>query len=94
MTIREFIIETEIRYYEDRVKRLCDMGAPKVIIDATEFQLDMLKAGKLKVGGAIEKLESEFTGCIKRTGRGGKTYLEFTDGTRYFPNAKYGRFVA
>ena len=31
--------------------------------------------------------------AAERTGRGGKIYLEFDNGVRYFPTAKYGRFI-
>lgn len=94
MTIKQFIIENEVAIAKDRLAKLKAMGAPLVIINSQQKAVSDLEAGVLIIGGAVEKLDFEYTGFVVKTGNGGKKYIEFADGTRYFPNAKYGRYIA
>ena len=94
MTIREFIINNEIKSFEERLSKLEEMSAPAIIIDSQRKAVDDLRNGVLKIGGAVEKLDNEMIGFEIKKGNGGKPYVEFADGTRYFPQAKYGRYIA
>lgn len=94
MTIKEIVLEIEIKSGAYRAEKLEELKAPQVMIDALKANVEDMKAGNLKVGGAVEKLDNEVDGYEIKKGRGGKQYIEFSDGTRYFPEAKYGRYIS
>ena len=93
MTVKELIISKEILAQKTRLEQLEKMNAPAVIISSITNLIAELENGDIKIGGATEKLDNEVTEYTVKTGRGGKQYIEFTDGTKYFPNAKYGRYI-
>jgi hypothetical protein len=93
MTIKDFIIEKETKMVKERLEQLEKFGAPTIIIEKTKEVLEQLENGELKVGGDKSLLESEFIQCVVKKGRGGKVYLEFDNVIKYFPEAKYGRYI-
>lgn len=92
-TVAEMIIAVELPAMEERLEKLVEFGAPDVIIEGQKKAVEAMRNGELKVGGAKEKLNNIVTGFEIRKGNGGKQYMLFSDGTMYFPRAKYGRFV-
>ncbi len=93
-TIKEWIVRNELKGAEERLEKLKKIEAPDIVIEGRQKELEELRAGKLKIAGKLEKLENLVTGFEIKTGRMGKKYIEFKDGTKYFPNAKYGRYIA
>lgn len=93
MTIRQHVIEWELGAYTKRLEKLIEFGAPQVVIEAQRALISDLEAGTLVMRDkeGLLDLVAEITAV--RTGRGGKVYLEFDNGVRYFPTAKYGRFI-
>lgn len=92
-TVAEMIIEVELPAMEYRLNKLIEFGAPAVMIEGQRKAVEEMKNGILKVGGAKEKLANRVAGFEIRKGNGGKQYMVFSDGTMYFPNARYGRYV-
>ena len=93
MTIKDFIVEKETKMMKERLEQLEKFGAPAIIIEKTKENIKKLENGELKVGGDKSLLESEFIQCAVKKGRGGKVYLEFDNVIKYFPEAKYGRYI-
>lgn len=93
MTVKEFIVKNELRSAAERLAKLKELGAPDIMIVGQNKIVDELKAGKIKISGAVEKLENEVMDFEVKKGRGGKQYVEFSDGTMCFPNARYGRYI-
>ena len=96
MKIREYILEKELIGYNYRLDKLIEIGAPQVIIDRQRELVGELENGVLSVSGDKEVLEFEFNKSEKKTGRGGKVYIQFTCDNclvNYFPTAKYGRYI-
>ena len=63
------------------------------MIDATTAELSRLQRGVLTVGGDRSLLDLEYTSYEVKKGNGGKQYVEFDNGVKYFPNARYGRYI-
>ena len=93
-TIKEWIIRNELNGAEARLGKLKEINAPGVMIEGQQKVIEALRDGNLKITGKVEKLENLVTGFEVKTGNMGKQYIEFKDGTKYFPNAKYGRYIA
>ena len=94
MTIKDVIIKAELRALKERVEKLQELEAPDVMITSTEQEIDRLESGNLKIGGNVKLLEVEFVSSENKVGRGGKGYVQFNGSINYFPNAKYGRYIA
>ena len=92
-TVKDFIISKELPMAEERLEKLIAFGAPVAMIEGQKAIVADLKAGKIKIGGAVEKLNNPVTGYEVRKGNGGKPYILFADGTMYFPMARYGRYI-
>lgn len=92
-TIADMIIEAELPALEYRLEKLIELNAPTVMIEGQRKAVEDLKAGILKVGGNKEKLANVVDGYEIRKGNGRKQYMLFSDGTMYFPNARYGRYI-
>lgn len=94
MTIKEYIIKTELTFNETRLKKLLELDAPAILIDNTQNKIDSLKTGILKCGGHKELLSTEFKNSVEKIGNGGKVYFSFNNGTiNYFPTARFGRCI-
>lgn len=92
-TIKKYVLEKEITHLSERLKRLEEMGAPSAQIAGGVKILEDLKSGVLKVGGKPELLDLEAINPVAKKGSGGKVYIEFANGVKYFPNARYGRYI-
>ena len=93
MTIKDFIIEWETKIIRERLEKLKKFEAPAIIIEKTKENIKKLENGELKVGGDKSLLEFDFVQCAVKKGSGGKIYLEFDNIIKYFPEAKYGRYI-
>ena len=93
-TIKEHIIQAELKGLRERVNKLIQAEAPDIIIESIEREIQKLEQGILKIGGDKSLLDREFISCEIKTGNGGKKYVQFNNNINYFPNAKYGRYIA
>ena len=91
--IVDFILRNELRMAQERLEKLIKMKAPGVMIQGQQKLVEELEAGKIKVGGDQELLNCTFETFEIKKGSGGKSYIQFDNGIKYFPNAKYGRFI-
>lgn len=94
MTIKEFIIEKEMEATKDRFEKLTEMGAPEILLRNIEKQIAEMQDGNIQVGGDKKLLDCEAVTYMIKKGNGGRLYIEFENGIKYFPNAKYGRFIS
>ena len=94
MTIREFICKHEAEGAQEHLDRLIELGAPQIILDGWKKAVAALKDGKVECGGDSGLLNVEVVDFIKRKGNGGKPWVQFNGFINYFPQAKYGRFIA
>jgi hypothetical protein len=69
------------------------MEAPKIMIQGQQKLVEELSTGKIKIGGDQDLLQNTFETFEIKKGKGGKSYIQFDNGIKYFPNAKYGRFI-
>lgn len=92
-TIREYIITAEANNLEKRIERLKEIGAPQLMVAKAEGQLAELRQGNIKIGGEVELLNETFEHYEVKKGTGGRVYIEFDTVARYFPEAKYGKFI-
>lgn len=93
MTIKEFIVKNEMRFKKERIEKLTELSAPSIIIEREKELLEKLERGEIKITGDLTLLQEELKTFEKKTGRGGKTYLDINDSILYFPSASYGRFI-
>lgn len=91
--IIDFILRNEYRQAQERLEKLIQMNAPKVMIQGQQKLVEELSAGKIKIGGDQDLLQYTFKAYEIKKGNGGKLYVQFDNGIKYFPNAKYGRFL-
>lgn len=91
--IIDFIVRNEYRQAQERLEKLIQMNVPKVMIQGQQKIVAELSEGKIKVGGDQELLNNTFETFEVKKGNGGKIYIQFDNGIKYFPNAKYGRFI-
>ena len=92
--IRDIIIRGELGEAKHRLSKLEAMKAPAPVINALRSQVAALEAGEIKVGGDATLLDAVTTSVEMKKGRGGKVFIEFDNGIRYFPKAKYGKFIS
>lgn len=92
-TIKTIIIEKALEATKERLEKLIEMGAPQIMVTNLQSQVAEMEAGDIKVGGDASLLDAEVIGYEVKKGNGGKSYIQFDNGTKYFPNAKYGRFI-
>ncbi len=93
MNILTIILEKELKATKDRLEKLIQMQAPEIIIRNLTAQVAEMENGEIKIGGDNALLDLAFESYEVKTGNGGKKYIQFDNGVRYFPNAKYGRFI-
>lgn len=93
-TIKEHIIQAELKGLRERVNKLIQAEAPDIMIDMTKEEIKNLEQGILKIGGDKSLLDREFISCENKVGNSGKRYVQFNNNINYFPNAKYGRYIA
>jgi hypothetical protein len=93
MTVKEYILEKEIKSVGHRLERMKELGAPEIIITTLENEVKALEQGELKIGGDLNLLDETFESREIKTGRGGNSYVQINGSINYFPNAKYGRYI-
>lgn len=91
--IADFILKTEYRGAQERLEKLIQMEAPKIMVQGQQKLVEELSTGKIKIGGDQDLLQYTFETFEIKKGKGGKSYVQFDNGIKYFPNAKYGRFI-
>jgi len=91
--IVDFILRNEYRAAQERLEKLIQMEAPRVMIQGQQKLVEELSTGKIRVGGDQDLLQCTFETFETKKGNGGKLYIQFDNGIKYFPNAKYGRFI-
>lgn len=91
--IIDFIVRNEYRAAQERLEKLMQMKAPEVMIQGQKKIVKELSEGKIKIGGDQDLLQCTFETFETKKGNGGKIYIQFDKGIKYFPNAKYGRFI-
>lgn len=94
MTIKEFLVTKELVSMKERLLRLKQISAPKIMIESLKEKISNFSNDNFNVGGNNELLEVEYETHVVKTGRGGKKYLLINDAIQYFPNARYGRFIS
>lgn len=91
--IIDFIVRNEYRQAQERLEKLIQIKAPEVMIQGQKKIVEELSAGKIKIGGDQELLQCTFETFEAKKGNGGKIYIQFDNNIKYFPNAKYGKFI-
>ncbi len=91
--IIDFILRNEHRGAQERLEKLIQMKAPRVMIQGQQKLVEELSTGKIRVGGDQDLLQCTFETFENKKGNGGKLYVQFDNGIKYFPNAKHGRFI-
>lgn len=93
MTVKEWIVKWTLKQTKERHNKLKEMGAPKVMVDGIEKQINSLEKGTIKIGGDSDALMDEFHDVERKTGKGGQTYFVFNGNVYFFPQAQYGMFI-
>jgi hypothetical protein len=93
MTIREELLRASIEATIKRMHKLELVGAPEIVIESCQHQIDAMKSGEFEIGGDTDVLDEEFLSAEEKKGRGGKRYYVINGNINYFPNAKYGRYI-
>lgn len=94
MKIGTWIIRGAAKAAHERLTKLEEIGAPKIVIEGQAKMVDDLDNGILKIGGDKDILDEEYISAEQKKGRGGKVYYEINGKYNFFPNAKYGMFIA
>lgn len=92
-TVFEFLLKNEQRMAQERLVKLAEMKAPEIMVQGQRKLVADLEEGSLKISGDQELLKAEFETFEFKKGRGGKGYIQFDNGIKYFPQARYGRFI-
>lgn len=95
MTIREKIIESEIKMLVERIKQYKSIDGPECVIKKMEADIVDLQSGKIKIGGSKELLDIEWNGENVTVSKafGGKLKIQYNGFINYYPHARYGRFI-
>lgn len=93
MTIGEFLLRKETKNAAERLQKLIDMYAPEVYLNLARQDLADLKKGELNIGGDRELLKLEFEDYKVMKGSNQKLYIIFDNKVKYFPQAKFGRYI-
>lgn len=93
MTIREELLRVSIDATIKRKQQLESIGAPEIVIESCQHQIDAMKSGEFEISGDIDVLDEEFLSAEVKKGRGGKIYYVINGNINYFPNAKYKRYI-
>ena len=93
MTIREMILEKELRMAQERLDKLKEFDAPAIMIECQGKLVKELADGILKIKGDTQYLDEVVTSYEVKTGMGGKPYIQFHDNIMYFPYARYGKYI-
>lgn len=92
-TIKEKIIQMEISNLSQRLSKMQQIGAPKILLETIPKQIDELKKGNIKIADKEQLLDMTYKNHKVLTGRGGKVYIQFNDSINYFPEGRYGKFI-
>ena len=94
MKIGTWIIKGAAKAAHERLAKLEEIGAPKIMIEGQQKYVEDLDNGILKIGGEESLLDEKFISAEQKKGRGGKVYYEINGEINFFPNAKYGMYIA
>ena len=92
-TIKDYILENEIKNVSERLEKLKDIRAPQVMLDGLAKELQELRKGNFKITGDKELLNYKWKTREIKKGRGGKVFIQFDGKINYFPTAKYGKYI-
>jgi hypothetical protein len=97
MTVADYIFGRGLEQAAGRLRRLEELGAPAVVLNAQRAAVEKWETRTAKVGGLETLGALELAGDpVWKKGRGGKPWarLETTGGALcYFPRAQFGPFV-
>lgn len=93
-TVEEFILRNEIEFKEKVAEKWQKAGLGQKTIDLLKQEIKIMKEKGMKIGGDQELLKVEYIKHEVKKGRGGKQYLLINDEIKYFPDAKYGKFIS
>lgn len=94
MLVKDLVIKFLVDTQSNRLAKLKELHAPAVMIESLEKAIESWKAGNLVVGGKKALLSEECKSFQVKKGNGGKAYLEFDNGVKFFPQARYGFFIS
>lgn len=94
-TLKEKILDMEIKVTSERLEVYNRIeGCPQIIKDNLNNLLYEYENGNIKISGNKELLNVQYKNHEVKTGRGGKQYIAFNNGTiNYFPQARYGKCI-
>lgn len=104
MTIAAYILSCRVASHTDRLERLVGLLAPEMVLDRERELLARAQDGRIgpvsapKTGEPAETLLAlDYTEVKWAKGRGGHHFATFTTASgpvNYFPQAKFGPFIA
>ena len=94
-TLKEKILDMEIKVTSKRIEAFNRIeGCPQIMKDNLNNLLSEYESGNIKISGNKELLKVQYKNHEVKTGRGGKQYIAFNNGTiNYFPQAQYGKCI-
>ena len=94
-TLKEKILDMEIKVASERLEAFNRIeGCPQILKDNLNSLLSEYENGSIKISGNKELLNVQYKNHEVKTGRGGKQYIAFNNGTiNYFPQARYGKCI-
>ena len=94
-TLKEKILDMEIKVTSKRLEAFNRIeGCPQILKDNLNSLLSEYENGSIKISGNKELLNVQYKNHEVKTGRGGKQYIAFNNGTiNYFPQARYGKCI-
>lgn len=96
VTVKQFIIENELKSFSERLDNLIKMNAPDIVVNGQKKAVDELKSGNLKIGGDTDALGFIVKDFENKKGNGGKPYITIKTSNgdvNYYPAAKFGRYI-
>lgn len=93
ITVREYILDGQLRQAKDRLEKLTQANAPQVMIDGQKKIVEKLETGAIRISGDKDALDDTFQSREFRKGRGGKVYIVINGNINYFPAAQYGPYI-
>lgn len=93
MKIRDYLLDTELKRFKARLRKLKEFNAPKIMVASLSRIVENMERGEFIVNGQQTLLLEECKSHEVKKGRGGKEYIIFNEDICYFPSAQYGRFI-
>jgi hypothetical protein len=93
-TIKDWILAERVFVTRQRITKLTELEAPKMILDKDQELLNDYEQGIIRITDKEQLLDTPYQNHEYTKGRGGVAYIKFNNGSiLYFPNAKYGRYI-